>query len=428
MRYGQLATQGVLTNATPLLPVPGSQVILLGQIVPFDPQEHSIVTVRPDIFAPGYFSMFDVILAVAKKKAIAVEYGFDEARQTHWITRMNGIEGDYWYGFSYDAGSGNANEVQFRRANRWDEALWRPGVWIRVSMNTDSIDALKREYLEEIVRERSSGHVIPSVTISINPSSYQGNPPGSGRITVSRTYNNVSVTPHNLRSTGATTPYTKPFQPGVVTSMDVLLSLKDQGKLDLVTGVFYSYFAQHYIDSYYVVELGFPGVGVAHSSGRQGFVYVTENGAPNRLPNGANNLLHMTSDINVVHAPDFSQWRWAELGNPYYESREPVTSIDERSVQEDFESITRGFNLHEPYPNPFNGVLQVTYNIFEPGEVDIAIFNVIGQEIHSLLKGKATDLGVRRLSWHPGDYPSGTYYVRMVHNQRSQVRRVSYVK
>lgn len=428
MQYDKLGTTGVLTTSTAPLPVPGSQVMLLGQIIPFDPKEQAIVSVRPDVFAPGYFSIFDVILAAAKKRGIPVEYAYDDARKTHWITRINSVSGNYWYGFSYDAGSGNASEVQNRRANRWDEALWRPGVWIRVSQNIDSLDVLKREYFEEIARERAQGHVIPSVTLSINPTSYRGNPPGSERITVSRTYADVPVTAHNLRAAGTLTPYSKPFQPGVVTSMDLLLSLRDQGSLNVVTGVFYSYFAQNYIDSYYVVELGFPGVGVAHSSGRQGFVYVTENGAYNNLPNAANNLLHMTSDINVIHAPDFSYWRWIELGNPYYESKEPVTSVEEGSINEDFEAINRGFNLHEPYPNPFNGTLRITFNIFEPGDVTVSVFNVMGQESASLFRGRIENLGVHDLSWNPFGLPSGTYYVRLMHNRHEQVRRVLYVK
>jgi hypothetical protein len=238
----------------------------------------------------------------------------------------------------------------------------------------------------------------------------------------------VIVTAHDLRATGSATPNSKPFQPGVVTSMDLLLSLRDQGRLNVVTGVFYSYFAQNYIDSYYVVELGFPGVGVAHSSGRQGFVYVTENGAFNRLPNGANNLLHMTSDINVIHAPDFSYWRWIELGNPYYESKEPVTSVEEGSVNEDFAAINRGFNLHEPYPNPFNGTLQITFNIFEPGEVSVSVFDVVGKEVARLFCGRIGNLGVDRLSWNPSGLASGTYYLRLRHNRHEQVRRVLYLK
>ncbi len=60
--------------------ISGSQVNIGGQTFSFDPSEFSISTIRGDIFAPGYFSMFDVILAVAEKNDISIEYEFDSTR------------------------------------------------------------------------------------------------------------------------------------------------------------------------------------------------------------------------------------------------------------------------------------------------------------------------------------------------------------
>jgi hypothetical protein len=84
--------------------------------------------------------------------------------------------------------------------------------------------------------------------------------------------------------------------------------------------------------------------------------------------------------------------------------------------------------LHEPYPNPFNGTLRITFNIFEPGDATVSVFNVMGQESASLFRGRIENLGVHGLSWNPSGLPSGTYYVRLMHNRHEQVRRVLYVK
>jgi hypothetical protein len=107
-------------------------VEVAGQVFTFDPDIMTVSTVRPDVFAPGYYSMFDVILTVAYWNGISVDYYYDSTCATHFITRINNITGNYWYHFSYDAGQVNVNEIQLRRANRWDEALWRPGVWIQL--------------------------------------------------------------------------------------------------------------------------------------------------------------------------------------------------------------------------------------------------------------------------------------------------------
>jgi hypothetical protein len=432
MNRTQLMAPGVLHPAT-LVPLPqSSQVEIGGQVYPFDPDQYTITAVRPDVFAPGYYSMFDVILAVAQRYGIAVEFYYDTTHATHFITKLNDVSGDYWYHFSYDAGGGNGREIQYKRANRWDEALWRPGVWIQVVEGED-LEAIKTEYTEEFFRERDSAHVIPNVRFSVNPTDYQGNPPGSGRVTITRDFLNVQVTPHNLRAVGTLSPVSKPFQPGVVTSLDIPLSLADQGLLDTAMAVFYTHFAGNYIDSYYLVGLGFPGVGMGHSSGRHGFVYVTENGSYNQLPNGADPKLHMTSDINVIHAPDFSYWRWIQLGNPYYESDSP-TGIDDPdgiydpTVEEDYRALGRGFSLHAPYPNPFNGSARITFNLFEPGRVVLDVYNAVGQRVTRLLEKDAKNIGVDEISWEPGNLPSGAYFLVMSFNNHQQVRRISYIR
>ncbi len=416
MSYANVKTRGTLNSAVQQKITQGSKVQIGSSSYTFNPTDYNMVSLRQDIFAPGYFSMFDVIIAVCKKNSIPVEYFWDESRKTHFITKIQNTTADFWYHFSYDAGSGNNSELNFRRANRWDEALWRSGVWIKVVTGED-LAAIKQQYLEEIERENVKGHVIPDIQISINPSKYQGNPSGSGRVTISKSFKDVLLTPHNLRAEGFQSPYSKPFKQGVVTSMDIPLSLKDQGKLDAVTGVFYNYFAGNYIDSYYVVELGFPGEGTVHSSGRQGIVYITENGSYNNLPNGADNKLHMTSDINVIHSPDFSYWRWIELGNPYYENQQPT-------IVEDYESISRGFNLHLPYPNPFDDELRISYNIFHPGYVSVKVINMAGK-VEAILVDKITStLGIETLKWRPAKLSSGVYIVKMTYKNQVQERIV----
>ena len=421
--YEKLRTEGVLVAIKGQAYEPGSRVEIKGKVYSFDPAGLNIVSCRPDIFAPGYFSMFDVILAVARRNGIQIDYHFDSDCQTHFIDRIDGVPGNYWYHFSYDAGEGNVTEIKYRRANRWDEALWKPGVWITV-VEGENLEEIKAEYREEIQRERAFGHLIPQVKIEINPSSYKGNPPGSNRITVSREFRNVQVTPHNLRAIISSSPYPKPFQPGVTTSLDILLSLKDQGKLDVVTSVFYTYFAQKYIFSYYVVGLGFPGVGLAHASGRQGFIYLTENGSPNRLPNQADSKLHMTCDLHVIHAPDFSYWRWAELGNPYYESSEPGSAaLLARSMEEDDEAISRGFNLHEPRVNR-DRTVDFSFNLFLPLKVRISLYDGKGRWQKVLVNKKIPDLGIQKMNFSARNLPSGLYYLIMEANGHRQFRHL----
>lgn len=422
MNYSQLRTTGVLNAASSSPRPPESYVIIDSTTYFFNPDEFSITTVRPDIFASGYYSMFDVILAVAEANSINLDYYWDNTRKTHFINSVNGDTADYWYHFSYNTPTVNT-EINYKRANRWDEALWRPGVWIKL-VNGENLNEIKTEYLQEIQRENTFGHMIPTVRIALNPSDYEGNPIGSDRVTVTRTYNNLIVTPHNKRATSAQHPYSKPFQPGVATSIDILYSLMDMDSLTIINEVLYSHFGGNYIDSYYVVEMGFPGIGTAHSSGRQGFTYTTENGTPGNLPNNADGKLHMTSDINVIHAPDFSKWSWTELGDPYYESVLGYIPF----LSEDYNAISLGFNLHQPYPNPIDyNNLQIIYNLFEPDNVKLEIVNIYGKSMKVVYEGYSDQLGLNKFNCNISHYPNGVYCIKMQHGNRTQSRKIMIV-
>ncbi|MFC1606732.1 T9SS type A sorting domain-containing protein [Candidatus Latescibacterota bacterium] len=427
MSYHELQTSGVLDASREPPSLPDSMVEIAGKRYPFESSEYDIETVRPDIFAPGYFSMFDVILAVAEKNGLEVEYHYDESRKSHFISTIDDEEADYWYHFSYDAGVNRSHEIDYRRAYRWDEALWRHGVWIQV-VTGENLDEIREEYLDEITRENEYGHVVPLVRIAVVPSDFGGNPAGSGRVSARREFHDVKVTAHNYRATGFQSPYSKPFQPGVVTSLDILLSLMDQGELNLVTSVFYSHFHKNFIDSYYVVALKFPGEGTVHSSGRQGIVYITNNGSYVSTPNNANRTFHMTCDISVVHAQDFSSWRWIELGDPFYERREPPSAVDDPLITEDYKSLDRGFNLHPPNPNPFNETVSIPINVFDPGYYSMTVYGVNGQKVATLFEDTIKNIGVRKISWSPGRISSGIYFVVAEHGNNMQTRSISYIK
>lgn len=100
--YERLRTAGVLHAEAADPPPPGSRVEILGRVFDFDPAQHTISTRRPDIFSPGYYSLFDVILAVAARHNIEVSARFDPFCMTHFITKIDGRSGNYWYRFSYD--------------------------------------------------------------------------------------------------------------------------------------------------------------------------------------------------------------------------------------------------------------------------------------------------------------------------------------
>jgi len=76
-----------------------------------------------------------------------------------------------------------------------------------------------------------------------------------------------------------------------------------------------------------------------------------------------------------------------------------------------------GFALRANYPNPFRTSTTIPYQLSEPAEVEIAIYDVLGRRIETLVS-KAKDAGRYRVTWDGrdeagGPVASGIYFYRI---------------
>jgi len=68
----------------------------------------------------------------------------------------------------------------------------------------------------------------------------------------------------------------------------------------------------------------------------------------------------------------------ADMGVHFYRQ---TTAIEGRD-----ESAPTSFALHQNYPNPFNPSTVISYTLAHPGEVRLTIFNMLGQQVRSLVR------------------------------------------
>jgi hypothetical protein len=240
----------------------------------FEPNE--VKTVRPDIFKPGYFSMFDVLVHVAQKGDVDLEYHFDESMNTHVIDKLEG-ETDWWYIAYYDGGWRETNYF------RSDHYPWKDGsVLYFFKVQSSRLELTYSIFREEIARLNINDGkiVIPRVIIN-GPS-------------VKEEFLDVVVSPHNLRN--------DTFQDGVITAIDVILSLGDEGKLEYGLKWYESIGTARIVKNYWVESIGDDV-----ASGRCGFVY--ESGDLD-LQGFAGNHIHLPSDSRVLNSPEYVLFFW----------------------------------------------------------------------------------------------------------------------
>ncbi|MBN1348934.1 T9SS type A sorting domain-containing protein [candidate division KSB1 bacterium] len=77
----------------------------------------------------------------------------------------------------------------------------------------------------------------------------------------------------------------------------------------------------------------------------------------------------------------------------------------------------RAFELQGNYPNPFNSVTSIPFQLFEEGSVSFKLYNLLGQEIRLLTNGLKS-AGHHLITWNGQDEfgrqaPAGTYIYRL---------------
>jgi len=98
------------------------------------------------------------------------------------------------------------------------------------------------------------------------------------------------------------------------------------------------------------------------------------------------------------------------------------------SVNNEQNTLPKGFSLSSNYPNPFNPQTNIKFEISENSFVSIKVYNILGKEITTLVEKEQTP-GSYQISWEAKDsegrmLPSGVYLIRLTANGKS----VNYTK
>ncbi|MBL1211976.1 MAG: T9SS type A sorting domain-containing protein [Ignavibacteriae bacterium] len=89
--------------------------------------------------------------------------------------------------------------------------------------------------------------------------------------------------------------------------------------------------------------------------------------------------------------------------------------------------IPEEYSLAQNYPNPFNPSTTIEYTMPEAGLVKIVVYNVLGQEIVSLVNQMKSQ-GSHKVTFDASNLPSGIYFYKMESNNFVQTKKLMLLK
>ena len=132
---------------------------------------------------------------------------------------------------------------------------------------------------------------------------------------------------------------------------------------------------------------------------------------------GADSLKLIVTDAGDDKGKDHADWAGARLL-----STEPLTEVSETSDL----ILPKEFALFQNYPNPFNPTTSITFKLKQASDVQLIVFNMLGQNIITLAN-QTLDAGTHTVQWD-GTNASGSQVVSGIYFYQIETKQYSNVK
>ncbi|MBI4726624.1 Ig-like domain-containing protein [candidate division TA06 bacterium] len=141
------------------------------------------------------------------------------------------------------------------------------------------------------------------------------------------------------------------------------------------------------------------------------YIYLTESGSGGTVSPGRGEVVNG----NI----------WIEVKSSYFTVNGDIYYFTKRGVP-------AFFRMAQNYPNPFKHLTTIKYQILNPGQVSLKVYNIIGQEV-KILVDKTQEAGFYDASWDGRDsqghlVAAGIYYYRLSVGQSSSCRKLVFIR
>jgi photosystem II stability/assembly factor-like uncharacterized protein len=124
--------------------------------------------------------------------------------------------------------------------------------------------------------------------------------------------------------------------------------------------------------------------------------------------------------LNGVHFINDSEgWIVGDYGTILHTTNGGVTFVEEEQIYK----IPKDYFLSNNFPNPFNPSTKIQYSIPHSAKVQIKIFDMLGNEIETLINEEKS-VGTYELNWNAVGLPSGVYFYQLRTGQFVQTKKM----
>ncbi len=245
-----------------------------GQSYSFDPAQ--VETIRPDIFRPGYFSIMDILVHLDGQEEITLDYHYDQDLNSNIIDRIDG-KPNWWYQIYYSGGWPE------RSAFRPDHYPWKDGTTLVFEREDPlRLESIYSTWREEVQRFHVNSEKVIVPRVMIRSREFRLD------------FKNVEVQAHNTRD--------DVFQTGVITALDVIMSLADQGKITYDLKWYESIGSAEIVKDYWVERID-----SERAYDRCGYVYEAGDMKFRRF---SGNHIHLPPGSRVLNSPEYVEFFW----------------------------------------------------------------------------------------------------------------------
>ncbi len=128
--------------------------------------------------------------------------------------------------------------------------------------------------------------------------------------------------------------------------------------------------------------------------------------------------------VNYVGAFGSNNWAqgWTALSQLGFLSNTGTPVVEQKNS-----FLPGSFELKQNYPNPFNPTTSIVFSLPRSEDVELSVFNIMGQKVAQLVKGRRT-AGVYHIQWQASHLPSGVYIYRLQAGSHLLTKKMTLMK